>query len=190
MTLQILFNRLFLIFLFIFLYACNEQNNNLPHCTTVNELRKEVLSEKDCYKIVFLYDSSCGQCERHFNYMCNTFDKNENIDSIKYYLVSLSKYWTLPDTSFNNFVHKNNVNTYIDTNNSAKSFVKELVTDTSIFLHNGTPYTIIFSPDNKILKSICNIDDTIVLFLTNTADLNLEHLSEIDFSKPLNLIKR
>ena len=38
--------------------------------------------------------------------MCNTFDKKENIDSVKYYLVSLSKYWTLPDTSFNNFVHK------------------------------------------------------------------------------------
>ena len=122
--------------------------------------------------------------------MCNTFDKKENIDSVKYYLVSLSKYWTLPDTSFNNFVHKKNVNTYIDTNNSAKSFVKELVTDTSIFLHDGTPYTIIFSKDNKILKSICNINDTIVLFLTNTADLNSEHLSEIDFSKPLNRIKK
>ena len=91
--------------------SCIKSNKEKsPTFVTVKQLQKEIEKNNDKYKVVFIYDTECGQCERHFRYINDVFYKqSNNSDDIEYFLVTLSDEWKIINPSFEEFIKYDNV---------------------------------------------------------------------------------
>ncbi len=168
-----------------------------PTFVTVKQLQKEIEKSNDKYKVVFIYDTECGQCERHFRYINDVFYKQSNNgDDIEYLLVTLSDEWKIRNPNFEEFIKYDNVKLFsirdttqqISTANEdmVTNIVGALIQDTSnVFLYNGYPYTIIYSKDTKQVLKTINEEYKDKFNLCNLVEIGQQSLSDIDFSKPV-----
>lgn len=189
---QIVFKTLLLIICLINLSCSHSNKDRQPTIVTVEQLDHYINKYDDCYKIVFIYNPRCSQCESHFMYINEVFSRKQHKEKIKYYFVTLENSWKMTDINFFRFIEQKDV-FLLSVKDSNKDFaitnkerieniVQYLAKDSTIYTYNGYPYTIIYSKDNKILKTICSIANKTEILLTTLPEVEEWDLSDLDFS--------
>ncbi len=146
-----------LIILFAGLSACGTPQNHSPQRVSVEKLKEIVFSDTTHYKIVYLYNPLCGSCR---STLSEILDTSKEKQSIQCYALSIDSYrWYLPGIDIFGkgikpfWISEESSLLYKSDSDYVERILRVFIPDTTVSVFEGTPQTLIFYPNNELLKT-------------------------------------
>lgn len=141
------------------LSACRPSPNRIPPKISVEELKQVVFSDTEHYKIVYLYNPLCGSCISTFSEISDYIENIEENLPVRCYMFSVDSYrWYLPEINSASkeiktfWISKESEASYQSDTNYVENILRVFIPDSSVSIYEGTPQTLIFSPENILLR--------------------------------------
>ncbi|MBQ9440228.1 MAG: hypothetical protein IJU35_06540 [Paludibacteraceae bacterium] len=186
-----------IVLLAISLSSCKKSGGKVPRKVTVSELKDIVLSDSNNYRMVYVYDPLCNSCGEQMQQYAANYLKGKNKD-VHHYMVSVQpNRWRFHSDTLMMFVLDKDIELFAIADTTAKytkaeethvmNIIADLIQDTTVSLHDGTPQSFFLSDNNKLLKATFAIDGERIVMPCEVGDVAECIIRNLDFEKMVEL---
>lgn len=147
--------------------------------------------------MVYIYNPLCNSCEEQMQQYAVNYLSGKNRD-VHHYLVALqANRWRFYSDTLMKFALDKDIELFAIDDTTARytkadetyvmNIIADLIQDSSVMLHDGTPQSFFLSVNNKLLKSTFEIDGKKIIMPCEVGDVSECIISNLDFNKMIKL---
>lgn len=186
-----------IVLLAICLSSCTKKTDKNPLNITVSGLKGLILSDSNSYRMVYIYDPLCNSCGEQMQQYAVNYLNGKNCN-IHHYLVALQpNRWRFNSDTLMKFALVKDIGLFVIDDTTVRytkmdetyvmNIIADLILDTTVTLHDGTPQSFFLSDNNKLLKSTFVVGEERIVMPCEVGDVSDCIISNLDFNKMVEL---
>lgn len=186
-----------IVLLAINLSSCKKSGGKFPRKVTVSELKDIILSDSNSYRMVYVYNPLCNSCGEQMKQYAANYLKGKNKDVHHYMVAVQPNRWRFHSDTLMRFVLDKDIKLFAIADTTAKytkaeetyvmNIVADLIQDTTVSLHDGTPQSFFLSENNKLLKATFFLGKKRIIMPCEVGDVAECIIRNLDFEKMVEL---